>query len=673
MVSIEHTTGKRRPSVLFYGNREDDAIAPLYSLRGLTSMLIKTFQAPMVRLRGRRLVRAASALGAKLRGEDAAALRLRMDTLAPKLALAMARSRQNHDDLAEAFAVIRELSDRLIGLRHYDEQLLAAYYMLNGSIAEMRTGEGKTLVSTVVAGVAGLAGVPVHVITVNDYLAERDFEFLRPVYEALGLRAGVIINQTPQAERPSLYNGDIIYTTNKELAFDYLREKIKTKEYRGSLKYKINRLLPGKDADQVYPFAERGLEFAIIDEVDSILIDEARTPLLISQEVEGEGISGSIDYHRVFEVALGLEEGTDFTILEAERMVEITNRGQRHLSALVASGDDFWLQAANIRGFLIEQALVAQHLFLADQHYLVRDDKVFIIDENTGRVMEDRRWSDGLHQLVEVKEGVTITPARATIGQITYQRFFRRYRRLSGMTGTAQAASLEFLGIYGLRVFKIPTHLRDQRAFAPRRIFKTLEQKLNYIGARTQELHQSGLPVLIGSRTVQNSAEISAKLTTLNIEHDVLNATQDADEAEVVAMAGQPGSVLVATSIAGRGTDIKLNRETAERGGLHVIAAELFDIARVDAQLHGRCGRQGDKGRVEVVLSLQDDLLASKANPLLHMLAGLFLASGWKGGTFLMMKAQQTLAQIRYGRARRKLLEKDKKLGETFAFTGNIE
>ncbi len=685
MVSIEHPKlrpgqrlgpkrgQRRRPSVLFYGNRNDDAIAPLYSVRGLVGMLVKTLQAPMIRRRGRRLVRAAAAFGPELHKEDDAALRQRIDRLAPRLAQAMAQSTWDDRDFAEVFAVIRELSDRLIGLRHYDEQILAACYMLNGSIVEMRTGEGKTLVSTLVAGVVGLAGVPVHVITVNDYLAERDFAFLRPVYEALGLRVGAIIHGTPQSDRVGLYNGDIIYTTNKELAFDYLREKIKTKEYTGALKYKINKLLPTAETEVFYPFAERGLEFAIIDEVDSVLIDEARMPLLISQEVEQDGLSGSINYHRVFEVALALDKGTDFTILEAERIVEITSRGRRRLDGLVQPEDDFWLRALNIRNFLIEQALVAEHLFAADQHYLVREDKVFIIDENTGRVMEDRRWSDGLHQLVEVKEGVPITPARVTIGQITYQRFFRRYRHVSGMTGTARAAALEFMGIYGLRVFKVPTHLPDRRVFAPKRIFRTRQQKLDYIGLRVKALHKAGLPVLIGSRTVQNSAEISVVLSGLNIEHAVLNATQDENEADVVAMAGRPGSVLVATSIAGRGTDIKLDGSIAAFGGLHVIASELFDIARVDAQLQGRCGRQGDPGQVELVLSLQDDLLVRKANPLLRALAGLCLAIGWKSGTYAAMKAQQTLGQFRYGRARRKLLEKDKKLSDTFAFTGGIE
>ncbi|MAV48000.1 MAG: hypothetical protein CBC49_007915 [Alphaproteobacteria bacterium TMED89] len=664
---------KRRPSVLFYGNRNDDAIAPLYSLRGMASMLVKTAQTPFVRRRGRRLIRRAAALAPELRKEDRSQLDERIIRLTPVLAQAMGQERREDRDFAEIFAVIRELSDRLIGLRHYDEQMLAAWYMLNGSIAEMRTGEGKTLVSTLVAGAVGLAGMPVHVITVNDYLAERDFEFLRPVYEALGLRVGVIINQTAQKDRPGLYNGDVIYTTNKELAFDYLREKIQTKDYSGALKYKINKLLPVSEAPLAYPFAERGLEFAIIDEVDSVLIDEARTPLLISQEVEEDGLSGSINYHRVFEVALRLEKGADFTVLEAERIVEITTRGQKQLEALVEPGDDFWLKAINIRNFLIEQALVAEHLFSADQHYLVRDDTVYIIDENTGRVMEDRRWSDGLHQLVEVKEGVPITPARVTVGQLTYQRFFRRYRQLSGMTGTARAAALEFMGIYGLRVFKVPTHLPDRRAYAPRRLFRTRQQKLDYIGARVKALHSEGLPVLIGARTVQNSAEISAALTAINIKHAVLNATQDEDEADVVALAGQPGSVLVATSIAGRGTDIKLDETTAARGGLHVIASELFDIARVDAQLQGRCGRQGDPGRVELVLSMQDDLFLRKANPFLRALAGVLMTVGWAGGAYGAMKAQQLLAQFRYGTARRRLLERDKRLSDTFAFTGGIE
>ena len=562
---------------------------------------------------------------------------------------------------ARAFALTREAAQRALGVRHFDVQLIGGWAMLNGMLAEMETGEGKTLTATLPAAAAALAGRAVHVITVNDYLAERDAEWTRPLYEALGLSVGCIRQGMDPESRRAEYRCDVVYCSNKEIAFDYLRDRRVLGGRPRPIGMRIDALAGTGAASRLLL---RGLQFAIVDEADSVLVDEARTPLILSAEAS-HGQEEAL-HAEALELARQLGPGDYET---RDQGIEITDRGLDKLEVLARELTGVW-RGPRRREQIVRQALSALYSFQRDKHYLVREGKVVIIDENTGRLMPDRSWEQGLHQLIELKEGCEVTGRRETLARISYQRFFRRYLHLAGMTGTAREVAGELWAVYGLRVASVPTHRPCRRAYAADRIYGRSADKWRAVVAAIAAQQAAGRPVLIGTRTVAASETLAALLDEAGIAYRLLNARQDRDEAEIVARAGEPGCVTVATNMAGRGTDIKLAPGVAERGGLHVIATELNDSARIDRQLYGRCARQGDPGSCEAILAIEEDLVAT-------FLPAAARLTGWGRLPRRFGRAVFALAQRRaehaHSRARRDLLDLDDYLGDMLAFSGRGE
>lgn len=570
----------------------------------------------------------------------------------------------------QAFALIREAAERVLGKRHYDVQILGAWAMLRGQIAEMRTGEGKTLCATLAVATVALSGRQVHVMTVNDYLAARDAEETGPLYDYLGLMRATVLEGQSGPVRQAAYLQDIVYGTNKEMAFDYLRDRAILRRAPGNLQRKVDKLVPGGGPTE--PLRMQGLPFAIIDEADSVLIDEARTPLIISGAGALQGGMPDSVFIAGMDTAKGMVEGRHFTLPRGVKRVEILDAGYDYLEDLTLDRDDSFAIPV-IRDHAVQQALNALYLFHLSDAYIVKDGKVQIVDENTGRTMPDRTWSDGLHQMIELKEGLEISPTNETLSRMTYQRFFRRYTRIGGMTGTAQDAAWELWTVYKLAVAKIPTNKPDIRTRAPDRVFRTADAKWRAITRCVAKLHAKGQPVLIGTRSILASQEASARLTEAGLPHQVLSADQDADEAAIIAQAGRPGQITVATNMAGRGTDIKLGQGVAENGGLVVILTERHDSRRVDRQLEGRCGRQGEPGRNEAYLSLEDDLMlgpdAAHARRLAYALS-LVLGTRAIGG---FIRDRQRRTETLHAQSRRDLMKQDRQLGDIMAFSGQLE
>ena len=507
------------------------------------------------------------------------------------------------DLLVEAYAVVREAATRVLGMRHYRVQLIGGVILHQGRIAEMKTGEGKTLVSTLPAYLNALEGKGVHIVTVNDYLANRDAEWMGEVHRFLGLSVGVILNSMNPDERRAAYQCDITYATNNELGFDYLRDNMAVYEKQ---------------------LVQRELNYAIIDEVDSVLIDEARTPLIISgQSGKSTALYNTCDYlakrmtkgERKGEinkmtVMMGeeIEETGDFIVNEKEKHVVLTEQGVKkveeyfHLNNL-ADADNLEIQ------HVMTLALRANYLMFRDKNYVVKDGEVLIVDEFTGRIMPGRRYSDGLHQAIEAKEGVEVKRESRTLATITLQNFFNKYNKTAGMTGTALTEEEEFREIYGLDVIEIPPNKKVIRVDHDDLVFGTHREKINAIVEEIIETHQKGQPVLVGTITIEGSEEISNRLRKEGIPHTVLNAKFHEKEAEIVAHAGERGAVTIATNMAGRGTDIKLGDGVAELGGLKIIVTERHESRRIDNQLRGRAGRQGDPGDTRFFISLEDDLM----------------------------------------------------------------
>lgn len=569
--------------------------------------------------------------------------------------------------LSEAFALIREAAGRTLGMRHFDSQLRGGLVMFMGRVAEMATGEGKTLTATLPAAAAALAGIPVHVITVNDYLAERDAEEMQPLYEWLGLTLGCIRQGMSPDERRAIYACDITYCTNKELVFDYLKDHLIIKQSTHSTYRHSERLKGNKCFDQ--DLMLRGLHFAIVDEADSVCMDEARTPLIISGEIQHNEEQERV-YHQAVMIARQLEVDTHFEKNDRLRFLQLTEKGERQIDDMSAHMGTYWV--GRVRRYeIVRQALTAIFFFERDRHYLVRDGKVQIIDEHTGRVMPDRTWERGLHQLIETKEGVDITAPRETLARISYQKFFRRYHWLAGMTGTASEVVNEFWQIYDLPVIAIPTHHPLRREWYRDTLCNTEDDKLEAIAEAARRQVLKGRSVLVGTSTVGASERIAERLQALGVDHYLLNAKQDAEEAEIIAEAGQPGRVTIATSMAGRGTDIKLHAEVEAAGGLHVILTELQEASRIDRQLAGRCARFGDPGSVELILSLEDEWLARAwyRNWIVKVSNYSF---GRSMAVWLMRRAQAKLER-RHSRIRHRLLKADEREGEVLAFTaGNL-
>ena len=565
--------------------------------------------------------------------------------------------------LARALALARQAAIVTLGLRPYDVQVMAAAALLYGRVAEMHTGEGKTLSAALAAAVAALAGRRVHVITVNDYLAQRDGEWLTPFFARLGLHSAFVVHETKPAARRDAYAAPITYVSNKEVAFDYLRDAIRRRTAPTTTHQMLARLGGGAPVEEL---ALRGLDFAIIDEADSVLVDEARTPLIIS----GDGPADA-EYARAQQALALVAElvpGADYLLDRQERRVDLTKDGQRRIAAQTEALGPEWGSILD-RTELVRRALTAQFLFERDVHYLVRSDKVEIIDEYTGRIMADRFWNDGLQQMVEAKEGCAPSRARTSVARITYQRFFARYRHLCGMSGTLAEIASELRAVYGLDVARIPTHRPSRRIAEAPVIVPDAPAKWALIAGRAQALAQAGRPVLIGTRSVSASDRASALLHAAGMDHALLNAAQDAQEAAVVAEAGAPGRITVATNMAGRGTDIRLGHGVAERGGLAVIVSERHDAARIDRQLAGRCARQGEPGSLHVILSLEDALL----DPLRLHAPGcllLHLAATRQGLAARLFTMMQRREERRHRHVRQHLMRFETRMERAMSFAG---
>lgn len=487
------------------------------------------------------------------------------------------------DVLPEAFALVREAARRKLGQRHYDVQLIGGIVLHQGKIAEMKTGEGKTLTATLALYLNALTGKGVHLVTVNDYLARRDSEWMKPVYNFLGLTVACLQNSMEDDARKQAYGADILYATNNELGFDYLRD---------NMKFRLS------------DYVQRDLHYAIVDEVDSILIDEARTPLIIS----GSADDSSILYSQANAVISHFNKETDYTVDDKERSVFFTEQGVDKIEAAFKIDNLYATENINILHHC-KQALKAHVIFKRDVDYVVHNNEVLIVDEFTGRILPGRRYSDGLHQALEAKEKVVIEKESHTLAAITLQNYFRMYKKLAGMTGTALTESEEFYSIYKLPVIAVPTNQSVIRKDYPDLIFLTQKAKFKAIVDDVKKRYAQGQPVLIGTVAVETSEMLSAVLSAHGIKHNVLNAKQHAREAEIVEFAGKPGMITIATNMAGRGTDIKLTEESKQSGGLYILGTERHESRRIDNQLRGRSGRQGDAGESRFYISLEDDLI----------------------------------------------------------------
>ncbi len=485
--------------------------------------------------------------------------------------------------LPEAFAVVREAGKRTLGMRHFDVQIMGGQVLYEGRIAEMKTGEGKTLVATLPVYARALEGKGVHVVTVNDYLARRDAEWMSPIYTALGLTVGIIQHDLEPAQRRAAYGSDVTYVTNNEVGFDYLRDNM---------------------AWQVADMVQRDLNFALVDEVDSILVDEARTPLIIS----GQGTEPTELYEKFAQIIPRLKKDVDFTVDEKAHAVPITEAGVAKVETML--GIQNLYDQRNIElAHQLNAALKAWNLFHRDQQYIVKEGEVVIVDEFTGRLMYGRRYSDGIHQAIEAKEGIKVRSEDQTLATITFQNYFRLYDRLAGMTGTAKTEEREFRDIYGLDVVVIPTNMPMIRKDNSDIVYKSEKAKFSAVLDDIVSEHQKGRPVLVGTRSIEKSEMLAAMLRRQGVECNVLNAKYHEQEAEIVKDAGQPGQVTIATNMAGRGTDIKLGEDVAHKGGLHIIGTERHESRRIDNQLRGRSGRQGDPGSTRFYVSLEDEVM----------------------------------------------------------------
>ena len=571
---------------------------------------------------------------------------------------------------AGALALTRMVAMQTLGLHAHPVQLQGAYVLLNGQVAEMDTGEGKTLTASLAAACAAMAGMKVHVVTVNDYLAERDATNLAPFFSALGLRVGVVKEGMPPEEKQQVYQSHIVYAANKIIVFDYLRDRLALGERMRPMAIVVDalaRVLPPQ-------ISLSGLQFAIVDEADSVLVDEARTPLIISEESRDPEMQA---YSRqAIQIAFDLKLGEDFELHDRGRWPRLTQAGRAHLEQIAKGLSGLW-QGEKRREEAVVQALVALHGFKRDVDYIVRDAKVMLVDENTGRVMPDRSWERGLQQLMEIKEGLEPTPLKETLARLTYQIFFRRYLHLSGMTGTCREVKRELGEVYGLGVVRVPPHKPCQRKSFPAVIFATSAQRWQAVAEDIRRRHANGQPVLIGTRSILASEQLSMVLTQWNIAHQMLNAKQDRDEARVVADAGQLASVTIATNMAGRGTDIKLAPGVADKGGLHVILTEGHDNRRVDRQLAGRCARQGDPGSWQEMLSLDDNIMSYFPLWILHILVSFCNGSQVSKPLQLISLAFYRLAQQRisakHHRVRNQLLKTERLNRRTLSFSGTTE
>jgi len=575
--------------------------------------------------------------------------------------------RECAEDRDCAFALVREVADRTVGLRPFPVQVAAGLAMASGAIAEMATGEGKTLAATMPAVIAGWRGRGCHVITANEYLAKRDAEWMAPVYRFCGLTVGCIENSMPPAARKQAYGAHITYGTSQEVAADFLRDRLTLGRFRGLPSALLRKISGSPDID-LNRLVQQGLEHAIVDDADSVLIDEAVTPLIISGP--GRNPDQVEAYEQAARLAGELVANSDYQSDSRFREINLTREGGRRLAQLAEPLGGLW-SCRRRREELVRQALVASEFFVRDKHYVIDDCRVVIIDEFSGRLMPDRTWRDGLHQAIEAKEGLEINPAKDTYARISFQRFFRLYRNLSGMTGTGLETQSELWQIYGLPVIVIPPRRPSRRKILPDRIFSGASGKWNAVIEEIRQVHQTGRPILIGTRSVQASEQLSALLTNEGLSHQVLNAVRQDQEATVIAEAGQRGRITVATNMAGRGTDIRLGPGVDALGGLHVIATERHEARRIDRQLFGRCARQGDPGSARAYVSLEDELLRRHPSPGSALLMKWFrdgdgeISSAW---TKRIVDGTQARTERASFRQRREVMRTDTWLDEHLGF-----
>ncbi len=630
-----------------------------------------------VRLRARLALRAGrrEALVARVEAEEARLAAL--DDGARALLLAELRRQLRRDGFADdalvarAFAVVRRASRVLLGKAHFGTQIQGAWVLLHGNVAEMNTGEGKSLMATLAAATAALAGMKVHVVTVNDYLAGRDRDEFGPLFAALGLSCAFVGEAATPDEKAAAYPADIVYCSNKTIVFDYLRDRLALTDRMQPLRLALDAMLGQRRRQLLH-----GLQFAIVDEADSVFVDEARTPLIIS--AARPSVEAETFYREAIARAGQLVAGDDFTLEPLQHQASLTEAGRRRLPQLAGAGAEspVWRSALRTEEACV-LALQALHAFRRDIHYIVRDGKVMIVDENTGRVMPDRSWERGLQQLIEVKEGVAVSPEKETLGRISYQMFFRRYLRLAGMTGTCREVRGEMASVYGLGVVRIPPYRPSRRLRLPARLFASSEARWQAVVDSVVRHSRQGRPVLVGTRSIAASERLSERLQAAGVAHQVLNAKQDEQEAGCVAHAGEAGQVTIATNMAGRGTDIKLDDAVRAAGGLHVILTELHDASRVDRQLAGRCARMGDPGSWEEILSLDDELPAGLPAPLRAMLAGRLAAGGQRGAWHALAlglyRWRQWRVERRHAHLRELLLRADFRNRVALSFTGEME
>ncbi len=560
---------------------------------------------PAITAATRRVVRAVEKLESEMQGLDDAALRRLGRSLSYR-----AKAGEPVDTLmAESFAATREAGRRRLGMRHYDVQVLAGAALVKGAIVEMQTGEGKTLVATLPLVLYALAGKGAHLATVNDYLARRDAEWMMPIYEALGLKVGIVESQMDFDQRRTAYAADVTYGTAKEFGFDFLKDRLMNRELtegRGDLA----AMLTGKAAGESTRLLQRPYWFALVDEADNVLIDEARTPLIIASPPGDAQVAEQALFRFAADVAAELEPGEDFEEDIRKHTCELLGRGRGRVRAFNRPAEVGSTSLLAIYD-AVERACKARRFYIRDRQYVVRDGEIVIIDEFTGRAAEGRTWKDGIHQAVEAKEGVKVSVPSGHAARITIQDLFARWPHLAGMTGTIATSRREIARTYEVAVDVVPTNKPAIRRRLPAVVTADASEKFTRIVDEIRELHVVGRPVLIGTRSIDKSEELSRLLTAADMPHTVLNARHIAEEATIVARAGERGQITVSTNMAGRGTDIKLGDGVAELGGLHVICTELHDSARIDRQLVGRCGRQGDPGTWRQYVSLDDEILTT--------------------------------------------------------------
>jgi preprotein translocase subunit SecA len=644
-----------------------------------TAGMLSSLRRPAV-LRGNgrgSVVRSVLAQARSLEDSDDRSLRA-----AAREVAAAAFARCDPDLGARALAIVREVARRRVGLLAHPPQVLAAWKLVCGRLVELDTGEGKTLSAALAACLAALAGVPTHVITVNDYLAQRDAHTMGPLFAFFGLSVGVIHSKLDHNRRAAEYARNLTYCTNKDLVFDYLRDRVNARGAHSLAQLAVRQLHGQVSGGE--PLRLRGLHFAIVDEADSILIDEGRTPLILSAAREkGRDVPA---YQSLLDVAAQLEADADYRMLGALQIPELTDSGRERLDEIalkvgvVNSAESpadpalaFW-HVPWVRDHYIVQALRALHVLQRDHHYVVQEGKVVIVDEFTGRLLPDRSWEQGLHQLIEVKEGCNVTGVNRTLARLTYQSFFARYLRLSGMSGTLREVARETAAVYRVRTDRVEPNKPMRRTEWPTLLTATQGAKHQAVVEEVARCLARGQPVLVGTRSVQASKAVSVALAAAKITHRVLNALQTADEADLIARAGKPRAVTVATNMAGRGTDIPVDPALIERGGLHVILTEWHESARIDRQLFGRCARQGDPGSCRAIVSLDDEIIQRHGEGVARWVARRWpVGAVPQWGIRLLRNRVQAMAERVNAAQRRATMQQDRLMQIQLAFSGTAE